>query len=232
MTVQLEKTMHGADIGHTGDPGSHGLRRAARSEADARAMSSSIDDVDQARAREYSLLSTLLARSPDARLIERLAQLRGDAATPLGRAHAALGKAAASATAEGVEREYFALFVGLRDGGLFPYASYYLTGFLQGRPLARLRDALCRLGIVRAPEHSEPEDHVALLLAIMASLVGGWIAAPAGADREIFEQSLAPWIGSFFADLERAQSAELYASVGSLGRAFMEIEAEAFALPE
>src|ERR1700682_405666 len=56
----------------------------------------------------------------------------------------------------GAEGENFALFVGRGDGGLFPYASYYLTGFLQGRPLARLRDTLWRLGIVRAPEHSEP----------------------------------------------------------------------------
>jgi TorA maturation chaperone TorD len=224
--------MHGADTEDMRNSDSHGLRRAAHSEAEAQAASSSVDEVDQARAREYSLLSTLLARSPDARMLERLARLRGDAATPLGRAHAALGKAAASATAEGAEQEYFALFVGLGDGGLLPYASYYFTGFLQGRPLARLRDTLCRLRIERAPEHSEPEDHVALLLAIMASLVGGWIAAPAGADREIFEQYLAPWIQHFFADMERAQSAEFYASVGALGLAFMQIEAEAFALPE
>jgi TorA maturation chaperone TorD len=66
----------------------------------------------------------------------------------------------------------------------------------------------------------------------MASLAGGWIAAPAGTDREIFEQYLAPWVARFFGDLERARSAKFYASVGALGRSFMEIEAEAFARPE
>src|ERR1700679_4200286 len=72
-----------------------------------------VDEVDRARAREYALLSTLLSRSPDARMIERLARLRGDA-TPLGAAHAGLATAAGHASAEGTEREYFELFHGLR----------------------------------------------------------------------------------------------------------------------
>lgn len=189
-----------------------------------------IDDVDHARAQEYSLLATLLSRSPDAQMLERLARLRGDA-SPLGVAHAALGDAAAHADAEGVEREYFDLFVRLGTGGLFPYASYYLTGFLHGRPLARLREALQRFGIERTEVQSEPEDHVAVLFDIMASLAGGNIAAPIGADREIFENHLAPWIGRFFADLEQINPAGFYARVGALGRIFMEIETEAFALP-
>jgi TorA maturation chaperone TorD len=189
-----------------------------------------IEEIDAARAREYALLSTLLLHSPDAALIERLRRLAGDP-TPLGRAHAALGRAAAETSAEGAEREYFALFVGLGDRGLYPYSSYYLTGFLQGRPLAALRNALEPLGIERDEGYSEPEDHVAFLLAVMASLVGGWIVAPRGADREFFNSHLAPWIGRFFEDLERAGSAPLYASIGALGRTFMAIEQEAFTLP-
>jgi TorA maturation chaperone TorD len=189
-----------------------------------------IDEVDRARAQEYALLSTLLSRSPDAQMIERLTHLCGDA-SPLGVAHTALGKAAARADAEGVEREYCDLFVGLGQGGLLPYASYYLTGFLYGRPLARLRQALQRLGIERTEGRSEPEDHAAILFEIMAGLADGHIAAPAEADREIFEKHLAPWIGRFFVDLERAESADFYARVGTLGRTFVEIETEAFALP-
>jgi TorA maturation chaperone TorD len=214
------------------DSGIHEAMAAAagRNEAKAGAASPSDDEVDQARAQEYSLLSTLLSRSPDAAMIERLACLRGDT-TPLGIAHAALGRAAARVTVERAEREYSDLFVGLGQGVLFPYASYYHTGFLQGRPLARLRELLRRFGIERTPEQSEPEDHAAILLAIMGGLADRRIGAPAGADREIFEQHVAPWIGRFFADLERAVSAEFYASVGALGRAFIEIETEAFALP-
>ena len=47
----------------------------------------------------------------------------------------------------------------------------------------------------------------------------------------LFEKHLAPWIGRFFADLERAEAADFYRRVGALGRLFMEIETEAFALP-
>jgi hypothetical protein len=100
-----------------------------------------VDEIDRARAQEYSLLSALLAHSPDAQMIEHLAGLSGDA-TPLGVAHGALSAAAAHVSPERIEREYFDLFVGSGHGELFPYASYYLTGFLYGRPLARLRETL------------------------------------------------------------------------------------------
>ena len=52
-----------------------------------------------------------------------------------------------------------------------------------------------------------------------------------GAEREFFEQHLAPWIGRFFADLETAQAAEFYRRIGALGRLFIDLESEAFALP-
>jgi TorA maturation chaperone TorD len=189
-----------------------------------------VDELDCARALEYALLATLLLRSPDAQMIGRLALLRGDA-SPLGATHTALAEAAARRSAEGVKREYFDLFDGLGRDGLLPYASYYLTGSLYGRPLARLRETLRRLGIERAEGHSEPEDHAAILCEIMAGLAGGHIAAPAEAERAIFEMHLAPWIGRFFADLERAESADFYARVGAIGRTFIDIETQAFALP-
>jgi TorA maturation chaperone TorD len=188
-----------------------------------------LDEVDVARAREYALLATLLGRSPDAVLLKRLAQLRGDA-TPLGLAHAALGETAQRAEEDRVGREYFNLFIGLGRGELLPYASYYLTGFLYERPLARLRADLTRLGVEAAPGQSEPEDHAAILCEIMAALVGKETSAAAGADKEIFEKHLSPWIGRFFTDLERSPTADFYACVGALGRTFMEIETEAYGL--
>ena len=188
-----------------------------------------IDEIDHARAREYLLLAALLSRSPDAQMIDHLVGQSGDA-TPLGTAHAALSAAAASITPEQIEREYFDLFVGLGHGELFPYASYYLTGYLYGRPLARVRETLKQLGLERTEGQSEPEDHAAVLLEVMAGLASGQIVALDGTERTIFETHLKPWIGRFFSDLERAQSANFYAGVGTLGRIFMEVEAEAFSL--
>jgi TorA maturation chaperone TorD len=193
-------------------------------------LSAAIDEVDAARAAEYALLAVLLARAPGADMLGRLARLRGDA-TPLGVAHAALAEAAASTTVERAEREYFNLFIGIGRGELLPYGSYYLTGFLNERPLARLREELARLGIERVEGNAEPEDHAAILCEIMAGIVGGKFDTPAGADRALFEQHLAPWFGRFFADLERAEAAELYRRIGAVGRLFLSIESEAFALP-
>jgi TorA maturation chaperone TorD len=187
-----------------------------------------VDEVDRARAQEYALLAILLSRSPDTKMIGRLASLRGDA-SPLGLAHSALGEAAGRTNEENVAREYFDLFIGLGGGLLLPYSSHYLTGALYGRPLAQLREALQRLGIEKAAERSEPEDHVAILCEIMAGVVGGDIPGPAGADREFFEKHLAPWIRRFFVDLEHTTSAYFYARVGALGRTFVDIETEAFA---
>ena len=189
-----------------------------------------LDEVELARSQEYALLSSLLARAPDQALLERLADLRGDA-SPLGLAHAAVAEAASRVSAAQVDREYFNLFIGLGRGELLPYGSYYLTGFLHERPLARLREDLVRLGLERAAGQAEPEDHAAILCEVMAGLVSRRFPAAPGADRELFEKHLLPWIGRFFIDLERAETADFYRRIGTLGRAFVDMETEAFALP-
>ena len=156
-----------------------------------RAAADTVDEIDAARAREYALLSALLRRAPDADLLARLAALRGDP-SPLGVAHAALGEAAAAANVERVEREFFDLFIGIGRGELLPYGSYYLTGFLNERPLARLRDDLARLGIERVEGEVEPEDHAAVLCEIMAGLADGrFEAAGRSGPRAVRETSVA-----------------------------------------
>src|SRR5262247_1457059 len=116
-----------------------------------------LDEIDVARASEYALLATLLARAPEQALLDRIAGLRADPSA-LGLAHAALAEAAQLTSAERAEREYFDLFIGLGRGELLPYGSYYLAGFLHERPLARLRDSLAQLGIERAAGQAEPEE--------------------------------------------------------------------------
>jgi TorA maturation chaperone TorD len=188
-----------------------------------------IDAIDGARAAEYALLAKLLARAPDADFLQRLSRLSGDA-TPLGLAHTELGAAAARTNGEEVEREFFRLFIGVGRSELLPYGSYYLTGFLHERPLARLRADLQRIGIERAEAQPEPEDHAGILCEIMSGLAAGSYGAP-GLDRQVFERHVAPWMPRFFADLEASKSAPFYARVGGLGRVFMNIESQAFALP-
>jgi TorA maturation chaperone TorD len=196
----------------------------------AQKLGGDLDEVDAARAQEYALLAALLTRAPNAELLRKIAQLRADA-SPLGLAHAALAEAAAQTNAERVEREFFDLFIGLGRGELLPYGSYYLTGFLHERPLARLREDLAKIGIARAEGVVEPEDHAGILCEIMSGLASHRLPAPPDSDRIIFEKHMAPWITRFFTDLENAPSADFYRRLGALGRIFMDIETEAFELP-
>jgi TorA maturation chaperone TorD/DNA-binding transcriptional regulator YdaS (Cro superfamily) len=205
-------------------------RKILRPDLYGEAGAPAVDDVTAARAQEYALLATLLGRAPDAALLQRLSSLRGDA-TPLGVAHAGLAEAASEVTVEQAEREYFNLFIGLGRGELMPYGSYYLTGFLHERPLARLRGDLAPLGIERVDGNVEPEDHAATLCEIMSGLLSARLPAPEGTEQRIFEKHLAPWMGRFFADLERAEAAKLYRHVGAVGRLFIDIEMQALALP-
>ena len=188
-----------------------------------------IDDIDANRAQEYSLLAMLLVRPPDAATLSRIAALQGDT-TPLGLAHLTLARVAGNANAERIDREYFNLFIGVGRGELLPYGSYYLTGFLNERPLARLRDDLRAHHIERAEGHAEPEDHAAILCEIMSGMASGQFPITIQMQRRFFEKHLAPWIGRFFVDLERAEAADFYRDVGALGRLFVETEAQAFRL--
>tara|TARA_R110002110_G_scaffold287407_2_gene501727 strand:- start:6663 stop:7277 length:615 start_codon:yes stop_codon:yes gene_type:complete len=190
-----------------------------------------IREEDALRADLYRFLSALLASPPDAALLKSCAGLTGDD-TPLGRAVTALAKLAGQATPGSAEREFNALFIGLARGELLPYASYYMTGFLNEKPLALLRADMAAQQITRAANVYEPEDNIASLMEMMAGLIDGSFGepAPATAQKTFFNRHIAPWARHFFTDLEGAKGSVLYAPVGAVGKIFMEIEREAFRL--
>jgi TorA maturation chaperone TorD len=188
------------------------------------------DPLEEMRALHWGLLSLLLARAPDGALLRQLGALAGDG-TPLGAARGALAEAARAAEPAALEREFHDLFIGLGRGELLPYASYYLTGFLHEKPLAKVRAEMERLGIAREDGVAEPEDHIATLAEIMAGLLRGAFGEGGDEARRFFSRHIAPWAGTFFADLERAEHARFYRAVGRLGAVFVEIEAEAATLP-
>ncbi len=191
-----------------------------------------VDEIDLLRASEYSLLAVLLGQAPDAALLKKLATLRGDS-TEMGLARVALAEAATKADETSVTREYFDLFIGVGRGELLPYASWYLTGFLMERPLARIRADLDKLGIERAGERAEPEDHIAILCDVLAGMARGDFAdGDLATQKQFFEAHLKPWVLRFFTDLETVKRADFYRAVGLYGRLFFELESEAFALPQ
>ena len=184
---------------------------------------------ERLRAHQYQLLARFLAAPPDAGLLALASSFAGDD-TEFGQALGALARVAARFTPKAAAEEYHDLFIGVPRGELLPYASYYLTGFLYERPLAKLRVDMARLGIARADEVKEPEDHIAALCDIMAGLITGAFGPPLDlvGQRAFFDTHLAPWATRFFEDLEGARAATLYTPIGALGRVFMGIEQAAF----
>jgi TorA maturation chaperone TorD len=188
-----------------------------------------IDPEDRLRADLYNFLGLLLARPADQLLLDQTARLSGDDSA-LGQAVSGLARVAKASRTKAVEREFNALFIGLGRGELLPYASYYLTGFLNEKPLARLRQDMAALQVTRAENVFEPEDSMASLMETMAGLIVGRFGTPATLDRQrtFFNNHIAPWAIHFYTDLEAAKSSVFYGSVGAVGREFMTIEREAF----
>lgn len=184
---------------------------------------------DAARAQIYRLLAGLLGTAPGAQALHAISSLHGDQ-TPLGMAVSRLAGEASGAVEEQLSTEYQQLFIGLGRGELVPYASYYLTGFLHEKPLARLREVMDRLGVARNDGVVEPEDHIASVLELMAGLVDGSLAP--GLDEaehlRFFEAHVGAWAPYFFRDLAASRTSLFYAAVGVVGSEFMTVEQRAF----
>ncbi|MEP4804294.1 MAG: molecular chaperone TorD family protein, partial [Hyphomicrobiales bacterium] len=177
---------------------------------------------DLLRADMYDFLSAFLARPPSGILLTQASKLEGDE-SDIGAGISALARLADAVDPRDAHREFNALFIGLGRGELLPHGSYYLTGFLNEKPLARLRSDMARLGIEREENIYEPEDNIASVCEMMSGLIRGRFGEPASISeqKEFFEAHLSPWAELFFKDLEAAESSVLFAPIGTIGRAFI-----------
>ncbi len=184
---------------------------------------------DRLRADLYNYLGLMLVGPPDQLLLDQTAGLSGDE-TPLGQAIQGLARVAKVSKPKAVQTEFNALFIGLGRGELLPYASYYLTGFLNEKPLANLRATMANFGMTRAEDVFEPEDNIASLMEMMAGMIVGRFGrvATIAEQTEFFNAHIGTWATHYFNDLQAAKSSVLYASVGAVGATFMNIEREAF----
>lgn len=186
---------------------------------------------DELRAHMYRMLARFLSDAPGEAELQLARQMIGDS-TPLGEAISHFAQAARNTTAQRIADQFHELFIGVARGRLVPYGSYYLTGFLNEKPLARLRAAMSQFGIEQDPDSKDPEDHVAAVLDMMAGLILGEFAAPAPLQqqKQFFEEHLNSWAPHFFRDLEADGTSELYASLGTVGRLFLQTEEAAFSM--
>lgn len=195
-------------------------------------ISSALDE-ETARAELYGLLALLFYTPPNAQLMEQLRVAATD--TPAAGAFLeepwrALVGAAREMTDAAIQGEYNTLFGGVGKPEIYLYGSHFLSGFLNEKPLARLRTELNHLGLERSETMPETEDHFAYLCEVMRYLIAGDDVAVANLtrQREFFSAHIQPWATLMCDDIKKNQNAHFYATLAELTQAFMGIEAQGF----
>ena len=183
-------------------------------------LSAALEERNALRADIYLLLARLVREPPNEELLAFLATLEpDDEGSPLKRHWASLSLAARHAHPGTLHDVHFGLLIGVIQGQLVPYASWYLTGSLMEMPLVALRHDLKHLGFERAAHVKEPEDHFSAMCEVMAMLID----TRAEAQAAFFKRHLSPWALRFMRDLAQVED-PFYASVGALGEAFLSRE--------
>lgn len=190
-------------------------------------------DEETARAEIYGLLAQLWYAPPSGDLLEALRM----AATEAPAAGAFLEEpwrefvgTARALDGGAVRDEYDALFGGVGKPEVFVFGSHYLSGFLNEKPLARLRTDLAALGLERDRAMPETEDHIACLCEVMRYLIAGDDVAVANLSkqREFFATHVQSWAIQMCDTVAAHPRARFYASLANFTRAFLSVEAQGF----
>lgn len=194
---------------------------------------SSALDEETARAEVYGLLAQLYYAPPAAELLAalRVAVTEAPAAGAfLEEPWRAVVAAARELEGRAIADEYDALFGGVGKPEVYLFGSHYLAGFLNDKPLARLRSELAALGLERGETVPETEDHVAYLCEVMRYLVAGDEVEVANLtrQREFFAAWLQPWMNALCDAISAHPRARFYAAVAEFTRAFASVEAQGF----
>ncbi len=196
------------------------------------AGSSALDE-ETARAELYGLLAQLYYAkpTPDTLAALRVAVTEAPAAGGfLQEPWQQLVGAARAQDDEAIAAEFDRLFGGVGKPEVFLYGSHYLSGFLNEKPLVRLRSDLAALGLARGEAMPETEDHVAYLCEVMRYLIAGDDVAVCNltAQRNFFATHLQPWILQLCDALQGQPAAHFYAALAQFTRAFVAVETQGF----
>jgi TorA maturation chaperone TorD len=200
------------------------------------ATSSALDE-ETARAEIYGVLAQLYYGPPSAELLGALRAAATEAPAQgafLEEPWRALVGLCRTLEAQEIAAEYESLFGGVGKPEVYLFASHYLSGFLNEKPLAYLRDDLAELGLTRGDEMPETEDHVSYVCEVMRYLIAGDEVAVANLtrQREFFTRHLQPWIGPMCDAIEAHPRARFYATLAGFTRAFVSVEQQGFDMLE
>jgi TorA maturation chaperone TorD len=190
-------------------------------------------DEETARAEVYGLLAQLYYAPPTPAVMSalRVAVTEAPAAGAfLEEPWRELVAAARALADEAASAEYQALFGGVGKPEVYLFGSHYLSGFLNEKPLARLRTDLAALGLARDEAMPETEDHIAYLCEVMRYLIAGEDVAVANLSRqrEFFAAHLQPWVPALCDAVGAHPKARFYAAVAGFTRAFIHVEVQGF----
>lgn len=197
-------------------------------------VSSALDE-ETARAEVYGLLAALYYAPPSAEL---LAQLRV-AVTEAPAAGGFLEEpwrqfvgTVRDLSDEQVAAEYDALFGGVGKPEVYLFGSYYLSGFLNEKPLAALRGDLAALGLTRDETMPETEDHFACVCEVMRYLIAGDDVEIANLTQQqkFFSAHVQPWAAQMCEAISAHPKARFYASLAAFTAAFVSVETQGFDL--
>ena len=196
------------------------------------AVSSALDE-ETARAELYGLLAQLYYAPPAPELLANLRVAATEAPAAGGvleEPWRVLVGVARELSDDTLAEEYNALFGGVGKPEIYLYGSHYLSGFLNEKPLARLRTELASLGLGRDEAMSDTEDHIAYLCEVMRYLIAGDDVAVANLTRQqsFFAEHMQPWVAPLCDAIVQHPRARFYAAVAELTRAFVSVEAQGF----
>ena len=194
---------------------------------------SSALDEETARADVYGLLAQLYYARPTPELLAalRVAPTEAPAAGGfLEEPWRELVAACRTMTDDEVAREHDTLFGGVGKPEVYLYGSHYLTGFLNERPLAQLREDLAALGLGRDESMPDTEDHIAYVCEVMRFLIAGDDVAVSNLtkQREFFAAHVQPWAMGLCDTLAVHPRARFYAVLAAFTRAFLDVEQQGF----
>lgn len=194
---------------------------------------SSALDEETARAELYGLLAQLYYAPPAPELMANLRVAATEAPAAGGYLEEpwrVLVGAARELSDDDIAQEYNALFGGVGKPEVYLYGSHYLSGFLNEKPLARLRTELASLGLGRDEAMTDTEDHIAYLCEVMRYLIAGDDVAVANLTRQqsFFAGHMQPWVAPLCDAIAQHPRARFYAAVAELTRAFVSVEAQGF----
>ena len=190
-------------------------------------------DEETARAEIYGLLAQLYYARPEPALLEAIRVAATDAPAAgafLEEPWRQLVGAAREMGDTAIATEYDALFGGVGKPEVYLFGSHYLAGFLNEKPLVRLRTDLAALGLTRDETMPDTEDHFAYLCEVMRYLIAGDDAAVANLTRqsEFFAAHLQPWANAMCDAIAAQPRARFYAKLAAFTHAFVDIEAQGF----